>query len=199
MLEILEACIKLGIPMAVLSWLMFTWLHSEGKLDIAADRKTIASNLKEMKKSRKSDRKARTEERKKKKRGTGIKHRIANLFQFNSLDQSSTNENAHFLFNRWMWFGSGFYGLAALWTLVIVEMLDVLRFIFAFPGFDVIFANGIIGAIVDFLLNQLSNFISAFLWFGYWGNGSVLTWILVAYAGYFIGTEIAKRGVASGN
>jgi len=184
--------------MAVLSWLMFTWLHGQGKLDIAADRKTIASNLKEMKKSQKSERKARTAERKKIKRGARIKNKFANLMQMNNSDQNDPNENANFIFNRWMWFGSGFYGLAALWTLVVIEILDVLRFIFAFPGFDVIFANGIIGAIVDFLLNQLSNFISAFLWFGYWGDGSVLVWVLVAYAGYFIGTEFAKRGVTSG-
>ena len=199
MLEILEASIKLGIPMAVLSGLLFHWLHSEGKLDIGADRKTIASNLKQMKKSQKDERRTAAKAPKKKTEHASFKARLAHIFQFDNPVQNDASDNANFLFDRWMWFGSGFYGLAALWTLVVLETLDVFRFIFAFPGFNAIFENGIIGAIVDFALNQIGNFVSAFLWFTYWGNDSVVVWILVAYLGYFVGTAIAKRVVKNDN
>jgi len=43
-------------------------------------------------------------------------------------------------------------------------------------------------------MNQLSNLISAFMWFSYW-DGSMLIWVLVAYAGYIAGIEAARRNL----
>lgn len=34
----------------------------------------------------------------------------------------------------WMKFGSGFYGLAALWTFVAIEATDLFNFVFNFLG-----------------------------------------------------------------
>ena len=97
------------------------------------------------------------------------------------------------VFNKWMWFGSGFYGLAALWTFVIIEVLQFLQFVFNFPGFAVLFEDGLIGFVIEFLLNQLGNVIQAFLWFGYWPSDSVIIWVLTAFVGYWAGVEMARR------
>jgi hypothetical protein len=43
-------------------------------------------------------------------------------------------------------------------------------------------------------MNQLSNLINAFVWFSYW-DGSMLIWVLVAYAGYLAGIEAARRNL----
>ena len=158
-LELLEAVFKLGVPILVLSWLLFSWLYREGKLEIKADRKATAGSLKEMKKA--------------------------------SKDKDVRGQN--YIYDKWMWFGSGFYGLAALWTFLVMELVDAINFIFNFPGFASLLAGGFINVIIRGLMNQLENIISAFLWFNYWSDGSPFIWLIVSYFGYLGGIELAKR------
>ncbi|MCH7816618.1 MAG: hypothetical protein IIC60_08630, partial [Proteobacteria bacterium] len=51
LLDLLEALIKLGLPMVALSWFIFSWLYGSGEIDRDADRKAISARLKKMKKS----------------------------------------------------------------------------------------------------------------------------------------------------
>ncbi|MFT6046305.1 MAG: hypothetical protein ACI9WC_002010 [Arenicella sp.] len=158
-LLILEAVFKLGVPILVLSWLLFSWLYREGRLEIKADRKATAGSLREMKKASKQK------------------------------DVGGQN----YIYDKWMWFGSGFYGLAALWTFLVMEMVDILNLILNFPGFTSLLADGFIKVIVRGLLNQLENIVSAFVWFNYWSEGSPVIWLVVAYFGYLGGIELARR------
>jgi hypothetical protein len=158
-LLILEAVFKLGVPILVLSWLLFSWLYRKGKLEIKADRKATAGSLKEMKKASKQK------------------------------DVGGQN----YIYDKWMWFGSGFYGLAALWTFLVMELVDILNLIFNFPGFASLLADGLINAIIRVLLYQLQNIVNAFLWFNYWSVGSPVIWLVVAYFGHLGGIELAKR------
>ena len=157
--DLFKAIIQLGAPIGFLSWLLFSWLYSEGKLSIDADRKTIKSNLKEIKKSK----------------------------------DKPTGDELGFLYKRWMRFGSGFYGLAALWTLIVSEMIDFYMFMSNFPGFAKLWEDGVIKILVAFLVNQLANLVTAFIWFTYWSKTSMLLWVAVAYAGYWVGIQLAKR------
>ncbi|MDE0982389.1 MAG: hypothetical protein OSB11_10545 [Gammaproteobacteria bacterium] len=50
-LTLLEATIKLGIPMIVLCWIIFTRLYGGGELDRKADKKSIGAQVKGIKKS----------------------------------------------------------------------------------------------------------------------------------------------------
>ncbi|MFT6045345.1 MAG: hypothetical protein ACI9WC_001045 [Arenicella sp.] len=159
LLLILSATLKLGLPVLMLSWLLFSWLYREGKLERKADRKETAGSLKEMKIESKA-------------KGQG---------------------GQNYLYDKWMWFGSGFYGLAALWTFMVIELLDFAKFVFNFPGFASLFAEGIINTLVTVLVNQLGNILSAFIWFNYWSDGSPITWFLIAYLSYLGGIELAKR------
>ena len=61
-----------------------------------------------------------------------------------------------------MWLGGGFYGLAGLWTLFIVEVNDLLRFIGGLPEFIDTFNGGFFELFMMFLMNQFSNLIAAF-------------------------------------
>ena len=92
-----------------------------------------------------------------------------------------------------MWFGGGFYGLAALWTLVIVELVDLGRFLWNLHTFITTFNGGVMGFIGDFIANQIGNIISAFLWFNYWSERSIALGFLVAWVGYWLGNQVAKR------
>ena len=47
--------------------------------------------------------------------------------------------------------------------------------------------------IVEALMNQLQNFLSAFIWFSYWDVDSIVVLMLTAYAGYWLGIEVARR------
>ena len=103
------------------------------------------------------------------------------------------DKQQHYLFSKWMWFGSGFYGLAALWTFIVVEAVDLFNFVFSFPGFATLFGGGIINFLLSVLLNQLGNVVTAFVWFTYWSDSAMPVWILVAYVGYMAGMSAAKR------
>ena len=145
--------------MAVITWLIFSWLYRENMLDINADRKTTATELKLANKAFKKEK----------------------------------GKKKNYLYGEWLWFGSGFYGLAALWTFIVVELKDLFYFIFAFPGFEALFGNGIVSFLIAAILNQIGSIGSAFTWFHYWTDNSVLIWIAAAYLGYMAGIQMAKR------
>lgn len=167
-LTFLEATIKMGIPMVVLSWVIFTRLYGGGELDRKADKKSIRAQVKTMKKSFKGKKK--------------------------SFKEKKEGGTSNYMVEKWMWFGSGFYGLAGLWTFTVIEITDVLRVI-ANPSLILdSLDDGLIAALVALVVNQFSNLVTAFIWFGYWPDEGTIIWLLVAYAGYWIGEELARRG-----
>lgn len=161
--ELLEASLKLGLPMVILSWFLFSKLYRDGRLEIAASRKEAEAELKAQRKAAKKA-------------------------------TNSTSAKNDALYDKWMWLGGGFYGLAGLWTLFIVEVNDLLRFIGGLPEFIDTFNGGFFELFMMFLMNQFSNLIAAFAWFTYWSDGGFMAWwFLVAYVGYLAGMELAKR------
>lgn len=102
-----------------------------------------------------------------------------------------------FLHRNWMKFGGGFYGITAVATLILIEIGDVFSLIRNFPGFAALFENGLVSLIVDFIINQIENFITSILWFAHWGDGasSTLIWALVAYGSYWLGLRAAERSL----
>lgn len=104
------------------------------------------------------------------------------------------NPSRDFLRRRWMKFGGGFYGAAALWTFAIIEFTDLTGLIVDFPGIATLFADGVFSFFVDVFVNQIQNFVSALVWFTWWSDeeDSLLTWVLVAYAGYLVGLNAAR-------
>lgn len=157
-----EALLKLGIPMLVLSWFMFSWLYSSGDIDRTSHHKVAVARLKKLQKR----------------------------------DKSERSGNRNYVFRKWSWFGGGFYGLAALWTFAVIEFFDVLGFLFKLSSLAEIFDEGLRSFVMDLLIGQLSNALSALVWFNYWPAESTLVWVFIAYLGYRAGVELAKRDVA---
>lgn len=179
-LDLLNAVFKLGLPLAGASWFLFDRMYGDGNLERSADRKALKLQMKSMKAALKSEKKKK--EKKKEKDGEeAVKV------------EKKPRTHADIVFDKWMWFGSGFYGLAALWTFVIIELTDLYNFIFHFPGLSVLFGDGVMELIVNLLVNQLQNIVTAFVWFSFWDADSILLWVLVAYGGYWVGIEIARR------
>lgn len=171
--DILLALIKLGLPMAGLSWLLFHWLYSAGEIDRDADQAAIKANLKDMKKGFKKE-----------------AIRSGNFLH---------KWGANFLRNKWMCFGGGFYGAAALWTLVVIELTDFFSFVRDFPGFAALFEDGVIAFLLNMMTNQIGNFVDAFVWFDYWpeASQSLVLWAIIAYLGYWAGMNLARRGITT--
>ncbi len=110
-------------------------------------------------------------------------------------NKDKQTRSTHLLHNRWMRFGGGFYGLAGLWTFIVVEVKDTAGFVWDFPGFEALFADGVISLLADVLANQITNFVTAITWFVYWGKDGVGIPIsmAVAYLSYLLGMHLARK------
>lgn len=162
-LEFIEAVLWLGLPMLLLSWFLFNWLYNNGDVDREADQKSTKKQLKSLGKSFKKDK------------------------------TQTDKSQAAYVYGRWAAFGGGFYGLAALWTFVVIEVSQTIRFVLRFPGFAELFEDGFFDFAVDLIVNQLGNVIQAFVWFAYWPSDIMILWVAVAYFGYRLGMTLAKQ------
>lgn len=109
---------------------------------------------------------------------------------------SGRGGKAEYIYGKWMWFGSGFYGLAGLWTFAVIETMQFFGFMLDVRSWNTLMDDGLISFLIDFALNQLGNMLQGLLWFTYWPAQSILVWMLVAYLAYWAGVELARRSVA---
>ncbi|MEQ8953519.1 MAG: hypothetical protein RL120_05245 [Gammaproteobacteria bacterium] len=110
-----------------------------------------------------------------------------------SYKSSRAKRRSNPILAKWMWFGSGFYGLAGLWTFLAIEVSQFFDFLFNYPGTDYLLRDGFFSFVIDVLVNQLLNVVMAFIWFTWWPADSFLIWLVVAYMGYWAGVEAARR------
>ncbi|OFE13481.1 hypothetical protein PHACT_10305 [Pseudohongiella acticola] len=159
--EWVVAAIQLGLPMAVMSWLMFNWLYGAGQLPRDAGHKAIREHLAKLKKQHKK----------------------------------SKSRSGNYLYKQWLFFGGGFYGLAVLWTLLVIEVSELIGFIISFD-LTALLENGIIALMVSVVVAQFGNILAAMLWFSYWPSeqgSTVVIWFLMAYGGYLLGIHFARE------
>lgn len=112
-----------------------------------------------------------------------------------AISVESGSSKTRFIYDKWMWFGSGFYGLAGLWTFAVIEVTQFFTFIFNANAWSAMFSDGLVSFLIDFALNQLGNMLQGLIWFTWWPSDSILLWILVAFLGYRVGLQGAKQGV----
>jgi hypothetical protein len=166
--SVLLIILGFGLPVAVLTWYLFLRLYDRGDLDRSLDRNSLGPHLKALKKQHKKQRK------------------------------NKESLSTHLVHDRWMKFGGGFYGLATLWTLAVVEVVDISGFVFNFPGFAVLFEDGLISFLVHAFVNQMMNLVSALTWFIYWGEdrgGNIFVAPIVGYIAYLLGLRLARENV----
>lgn len=106
------------------------------------------------------------------------------------------------LHTKWMKFGGGFYGVAALWTLIVIEVSGVVSTL-ADPSSSLkaMFSHGLINFIVNLFVNQFTAFIQALIWFDWWPGKKhdLVIWFIVAYLGYLAGLNLARRETTFGS
>jgi hypothetical protein len=112
------------------------------------------------------------------------------------LKEQANEERSDLLQSQLMKFGGGFYGVTALWTLIVIELGDFVRFASNLTEeLARIFDGGIVSLLISVVANQFTNFISAILWFGFWPDrieGSVILAVAAAYSGYLLGLGLAR-------
>lgn len=185
MSSLIGAFFTVGIPVAVTAYLLIGWLIHSGRLQSFSSRKELDEHIRGIKREKKELKK----ELKKKK--------------------EKREKESDVAFRKWLQFGGGFYGTAALYTFVVNEIIDIFRFvgkILNFPNWEIDWAIGsiisfLISAFVDFLINSLQNFLSAILWFMEWGpedDGLRIGMnFVMAYIGYGVGSRFANDHAAS--
>ena len=88
-----------------------------------------------------------------------IETRTENLSRPRSRRKRSRSEknkhsgDSNYMMEKCVWFGSGFYGLAGLWTFAVIEIGDVLQVIFNPSSIPESFGHGFVTAVVELVLN----------------------------------------------
>jgi len=102
-----------------------------------------------------------------------------------------------FLHSKWITFGGGFYGLIALLTFIIIELLQILNFWLGITSWQDVIALISVDTVIAMIIDSIMNMIKAGIWFTYWptqlNTDHYLAWILIAYIGYRLGGKYAKH------
>ena len=111
--------------------------------------------------------------------------------------QKSNAPGTSILHKKWMKFGGGFYGIAALWTLIVIEVSGVVTTLLHPAGLQAMLDKGLIGFIVSLIVNQFLTFVDALIWITWWPgkDGGLIVWFAVAYVGYLAGLNLARLEV----
>lgn len=165
--ETFEALFKAALPLGILSYFLFHWSLTSGRLGDITGRKALKKELKRMRREARAARKA---------------------------GQKKASDNP--LHNKWLKFGGGFYGVTALWTFAVIELREIYDFVMGVTGLDSIVDMLGFNLVIGFFVNSLVNFIKAIAWPGYWPDvldtDRILLWLIVGYAGYWAGMRAAR-------
>jgi len=105
-------------------------------------------------------------------------------------------KNLLFLHSKWVTFGGGFYGLIALLTFIVIELLQIVNFWLNVSGWQDITALFTIQALISMFVDSIINMVKAAIWFTYWpevfNTDNFIAWAIVAYLGYRLGAKFAK-------
>lgn len=118
----------------------------------------------------------------------------AGLKEIKKVAKESKESSDSLLQAKWFRFGGGFYGVAALWTLLVIEASGIGGIIIHPSIIESMFHDGPTDFIVNQVTSQVGTFVQAAIWFMWWpekGHGPVF-WIAVAYLGYAAGLRLAR-------
>lgn len=183
--QLFYALIQAGIPMAVTSYLLTWWALKHQYFPVVASLKDLEGQVKKMSKARSRNRKA--QKKRRKEAGSDVTPEPG----------QPENRKMNPVYNKWLSFGGGFYGVAALITYVVVELGEIGDFIMQFDGFLSLISNITPALFIGLFIESLKNFIVAIAWPAYWldaiRSDYIWLWFIAAFAGYRVGTGFALQ------
>lgn len=98
---------------------------------------------------------------------------------------------------KWLSMGGGFYGVVAVLTWLFVELREILDFITSFDGISGLVDSFSFNMLIGLFIEAIKNTFLALAWPVYWLTGIpgeyIWAWFFIAYAGYWIGSQLALR------
>lgn len=125
----------------------------------------------------------------------------ASLKEIRKTEKESKSASDSLVHEKWMKFGGGFYGVAAAWTLIYIEVSGIVGVIIHPSVVTQMFHNGIVNLIVQQITGQVTTIVDAAIWFTWWpgkGHGPVV-WLAVAYVAYIAGLNLARYETGFGS
>jgi hypothetical protein len=174
--EIFRAALFAGLPVGVVSYLLFWWALRSEYLERTTNLKHFAKEVSRLSKMHsKNKKKNRNDKKGKESEAGGVKMNPVH--------------------NKWIKFGGGFYGVVALMTFVIVETGEIASFFGQFSENVGKLSQLSADMVINLIIDSLMNFVTAIAWPMYWMNRieteSIWIWFLVAYGGYWLGARSA--------
>ena len=105
-------------------------------------------------------------------------------------------KRADLVHRKWLSMGGGFYGVVAVLTLLWIELWEIIDFVTGFDGFGTLAGLFSVNTLVNLFIETLMNTLTALVWPVYWLSsveGAAWIWIVVAYVGYWAGSNLALR------
>lgn len=100
------------------------------------------------------------------------------------------------LYNKLLFFGGGFYGTMALFTYMIIEVVEILSFFGKIIDVTHWHFTFSIQFLIDLFINSIMNIVAAFVWFQtlpkYIDVNNGFIWIAAAYLGYLGGVHFTQ-------
>jgi len=115
-----------------------------------------------------------------------------------SKGKKDPNSDKQGLIHReWAKFGSGFYGIVAFFTYIVIEVTEIATMVVNFGGFWDFVKQFDVGVIIEIFVSAFTNFIAAMVWPVYWmkriDTEQTWIWFVVAYTGYWLGLKLAQQ------
>ncbi len=125
----------------------------------------------------------------------------ASLKQIRKVQKESKEISDSLLHTKWMKFGGGFYGVAAAWTLIYIEVSGIIGVILHPSVIKETFQKGLGDLIANQISGQITTLVDAATWFSWWpGKGhSPVAWFVVAYVAYIAGLNLARYETGFGS
>ncbi|WP_293749586.1 hypothetical protein [uncultured Paraglaciecola sp.] len=188
-IETIRAIVFGALPIACFTFLTVQWSIVSGRLPRFSDVKDLQAQFK----------KKRDEIKQAKKLAKQNKQ-----FEETKIEQEHQENEPFFhkrkggdlLYNKLLFFGGGFYGTMALFTYMIIEVVEILAFfgkIIDVTHWQFTFS---IQFLVDLFVNSIMNIVAAFIWFQtlpkYVDVNNGFIWIAAAYLGYLGGVHFTQ-------
>jgi len=187
--EAIRAAIIGALPIACFTFLTVQWSIVSGRLPKFADAKDLRAQFKKKRNEIKEAKKLAKKDKQTRKTNKEPDHPESEPF-------FHKRKGGDLVYNKLLFFGGGFYGTMALFTYLIIEIAEILRFLGKIIDVTHWHFTFSIQFLIDLLINSIMNIVAAFIWFQtlpkYVDVNSGFIWLAAAYLGYLGGVHFTK-------
>jgi hypothetical protein len=193
--ELIRALFQAGLPVALASYVLVWWALKNDYLGNASGLGDMEREFKRLSKNKKKNGKNGN--------GKALRRGARKLLGAEPEESEAPAGKMNPVHNKWLAFGGGFYGVVALLTYAVVELGEIRDFIARYDGFFSMISQFSFNMLIEVIVNAFVNFIVAIAWPVYWmsdiSGPYIWVWFAVAYAGYWLGGNLALRHVQRGD